>query len=277
MTTSAISLLRCPVCKQPGVLTADGRVFRCCGASPHSFDLSGSGYLNLSRSQKSGGDSAEAVRARSAFLEKGYYQPLADRLLSMLNPAGARVVIDAGCGEGYYTNRLAQSGRTLLGADLSKAAVNHAAKQAKRMGSDALFLVASLFDLPVADGCADAVVNLFAPCAEQEFLRVLKPGGILILAGAGKDHLMGLKQVLYSTPYQNPGRADLPRGMKLLSRERLFYRAEIRGREDIEALFSMTPYYFRTARKDREKLNALDVLETEIDFDLFCYRKETGL
>ena len=275
MTTSAISLLRCPVCKQPGALTADGRVFRCCGASSHSFDLSQSGYLNLSRSQKSGGDSAEAVRARSAFLEKGYYQPLADRLRSMLDQADARVVIDAGCGEGYYTNRMAQNGRTVLGADLSKAAVNHAAKQAKRTGNGAFFLVASLFDLPVADGCADAVVSLFAPCAEQEFLRVLKPGGILILAGAGEDHLMGLKRALYRTPYRNPGRADLPRGMKLLSQERLTYRAKICGRGDIEALFSMTPYYFRTAREDREKLNALDVLETEIDFDLFCYRKET--
>jgi 23S rRNA (guanine745-N1)-methyltransferase len=53
--------------------------------------------------------------------------------------------------------------------------------------------VASIFALPVQNASLDAVTNLFAPCAEEEFLRVLKPNGHLLLVGAGERHLMGLK------------------------------------------------------------------------------------
>lgn len=282
MNHSAFSLLRCPICRAAGTLSADGRVFRCLGEKPHSYDVARSGYLNLSRSQKSGGDSSDAVRARSAFLEKDYYRPLAVRVREILDEIKAETVIDAGCGEGYYTNRMAGEGRTVIGFDLSKSAIDHAAKQAKKAESTAkipkstvLFAVSSLFELPVADACADVVTNLFAPCAEAEFSRVLKSGGELIVVGAGENHLMGLKRVLYETPYPNPGRADLPRNLSLVSRERLTFEARICGQSDIRALFSMTPYYYRTPREGHEKLAALDALVTELDFDIYRYRKET--
>ena len=282
MNPLAFSWLRCPVCRAAGTLSADGRVFRCNGQKIHSHDVARSGYLNFSRAQKSGGDNADAVRARSAFLEKDYYRPLADRIREILDGIKAETVIDAGCGEGYYTNRMAGEGRTVIGFDLSKPAIDHAAKTAKNAKSTekstkstALFIVASLFDLPLADSCADAVMNLFAPCAEAEFSRVLKTGCELIVVGAGKEHLMGLKRVLYETPYANPGRADLPKGMPLVAHERLTYETCICGQTDIQALFSMTPYYFRTSRADREKLAALDELNTPLDFDIYRYRKET--
>lgn len=270
----AAAFLRCPVCASPGSITGDGKTFRCSGAKPHSFDFSASGYLNLSRNQKNSGDDPEMVRARSAFLNRGYYRPLADRVDELLRASGANVILDAGCGEGYYSNRFASSGRTVIGADLSKAAIDHAAKAARASGSGAFFTVASLFTLPVADACADAVVNLFAPCAGKEFDRVLGPGGELIVVGAGPDHLMGLKQILYRTPYQNPGRFDLPTEMTLIGRERLTYPVVIEGRETIAALFAMTPYFFRTSREDHERLLSLDSMETVLDFDIFRYRKE---
>jgi 23S rRNA (guanine745-N1)-methyltransferase len=61
--------------------------------------------------------------------------------------------------------------------------------------------------------------------------------------------------------------------MKQIDRRRLTYRIEVEGREQIEALFSMTPYYWRTSEADRTKLKILDRLETEVDFDIFLYRK----
>ena len=72
-----------------------------------------------------------------------------------------------------------------------------AAKRAKREGLDAFFGVAGIYTLPLQDASVDAVVSLFAPICEEEFLRVLKPGGILIAAGAGREHLGALKRVLY--------------------------------------------------------------------------------
>ena len=273
MTTSVLELLRCPVCGAPGRAEQQGRVFACLGPRRHCFDFSRSGYLNLCPSGKAGsGDAREAVRARSAFLEAGYYRPLSDAVNGLLDELGAVRVLDAGCGEGYYTNRMAP-GRVVLGADLSRPGIDHAAKTAKRTGSGAGFVIAGLFALPVRDAALDAVVSLFAPCAGQEFARVLRSGGYLILAGAGERHLLGLKRVLYDRPYLNPGREDLPRQLEPVRREQLLDTVTVRGSEQIAALFSMTPYYWRTSAADRARLDRLDELETEIQFDIFVYRK----
>ncbi len=273
MTTSVLELLRCPVCGAAGREEQEGRVFACLGERRHCFDFARSGYLNLCPAAKAGGgDSREAVRARSAFLEAGYYRPLSDAVNTLLHEVGAASVLDAGCGEGYYTNRMAP-GRTAIGADLSRPGVDHAAKAAKQGGSGAAFVIAGLFALPVRDAGLDAVTSLFAPCAEQEFLRILRPGGYLILVGAGERHLFGLKQTLYEHPYLNPGREDLPEHMRLLRKTRLRDCITVRGNRMIEALFSMTPYYWRTSRAGRERLAELGLLETEIDFDIFLYRK----
>ncbi len=275
MTTEVEVLLRCPVCGAAGEQTADGKSFFCHGVKRHCYDFSRSGYLNFSRDGKTG-DAKAAVRARSMFLSAGYYQPLSDRVGEILAELGAATVLDAGCGEGYYTNRMAP-GRTVLGIDLSRDGIDHAAKEAKRTGSGAGFAVCSLFEVPVADGCFDAVTNLFAPCAEEEFCRVLRDGGTLVLVGAGEEHLMGLKQALYDTPRTNPGRADLPTGMHLTHRERLRGEITVQGAEQIDALFSMTPYYWRTSETDRAKLNGLTSLATAYDFDILLYRKDSRI
>lgn len=272
MTGSIEALLRCPVCGAEGACTPDGKSFCCQGARRHCFDFSRSGYLNFSKDGKTG-DGKAAVRARSAFLSAGYYQPLSDQVDRILSELGAQAVLDAGCGEGYYTNRMAE-GRSVLGVDLSREGIDHAAKEAKRLASGAGFAVCSLFELPVADASLDAVTNLFAPCAEAEFTRVLRPGGALIVVGAGELHLMGLKQVLYEAPRTNPGRADLPQGLTLERRERLTGEMTVEGAELIDALFSMTPYYWRTAERDRAKLLGLSSLCTAYDFDIFLYRKD---
>lgn len=270
MTSSMEKLLRCPVCGSK--MTVKEKSCVCRGERTHVFDFAKSGYLNFSLNHKEG-DSPEATRARSAFLEAGYYAPLADRLEEILKEYSVSSFLDAGCGEGYYTNRLS-SGRLSLGVDLSKSGIDHAAKVAKRLGNGAAFLVGSIFDLPVADASFGAVLNLFAPCSEKEFERVLLHNGILVLVGAGEGHLMGLKRALYDVTYENPGRADLPQNMKLLSRESLRGKICLQSSEQIQNLFSMTPYYWRTSPSDKEKLSLLSSLETEYDFDIFIYQKQ---
>ncbi len=264
--------LRCPICSARMQADETGRSCRCLGARSHSYDFSASGYLNLTRPGGGEGDTKAAIQARRRFLSEGYYQPLSDAINALLEEHGAGVVLDAGCGEGYYTGRMA-AGRDVIGLDLSRAGVDAAAKAARAQRSAASFVVGNLFDLPFCDGAFDAVVNIFAPCAEAEFLRVLRPGGLLLLAGAGERHLFGLKQLLYRDPYLNPGRADLPGEMSLVSQHRLTADIRVMGRERVADLFSMTPYYWRTSEEDRAKLSAVECLETEIDFDIFLYRK----
>ena len=280
--------LACPVCRAPLRITDDARSVVCTGTDKaHCFDGGAGGYLPLSPRHTGGGDSKEAVRARSGYLNRGYYQPAAEalcRAAQALCPTGGDL-LDAGCGEGYYSNRLAASGFCVLGVDLSKYAVDSAAKaaRAQRLAtpdhapSRTVYAVGSVFALPVHDASFDLVTNIFAPCAPSEFCRVLKPGGFLIVAGAGERHLMGLKRILYDDPYVNEGRRDLPDHtdptLRAVDRQSITFTATVRGAADIAALFSMTPYYWRTSPESRSRLEGLQELETEVSFDFFIYRK----
>lgn len=272
MKDTHFAMLRCPVCAAPMQADETGKSCKCTGARIHSYDFARSGYLNLTRPGEGEGDLREAIQARKLFLSAGYYEPLSNAINTILRDLNAKTVLDAGCGEGYYTNRMAGDS-TVLGIDLSRAGVDVAAKFAKQNNTNAAFAVGSIFSLPVMDAACDVVTNLFAPCCEGEFARVLKEGGHLILVGAGERHLMGLKQVLYENPYLNPGRADLPTQMREIDRQRLTYTVIVEGRETIDALFSMTPYYWRTSEVDRAKLNTIQSLSTELDFDIFTYQK----
>ncbi len=269
---SLVDILKCPVCGAP--MKKEGGTLFCAGARRHCYDVSSAGYVNLAGAkQAGGGDDAALIRARTAFLTKGHYAPIAARVCEILNTAcKGGAVLDAGCGEGYYAAQLAKDGFSVFGVDLSKRGITHAAKHAVREGLSALFAVAGIFSLPVADASADAVVSLFAPVCEEEFLRVLKPGGVLILVGAGAEHLFSLKRVLYDTPYQNEPRADLPQEMTLLCKDRLRYTFAA-DNATLQDLFAMTPYFYRTSKEGQARLAATPTLDVDVDVEIAVYLK----
>ncbi len=268
-------ILKCPMCSSYMEVTKDMKSAVCMGARRHCFDFSSEGYLSLAYNG-GGGDSKQAVAARHSFLSSGYYEEAADAVCEAVKkyiPCDG-VIIDAGCGEGYYTEKLAKISSMTAGFDLSKHGCLCGAKQARRNGvCNVLYSTASVFELPVKDGAADAVVNIFAPCAEGEYSRVLREGGYLFVVGAGREHLMGLKRALYSNVYENSDRSDLPREMKHIETVTRSYTARVIGREHIAALFSMTPYYWRTSIEDKQKLEGLEELTTTVEFEINIYRK----
>ena len=143
--------------------------------------------------------------------------------------------------------------------------------------SSTLYAVGSVFELPVADGSFDTVTNIFAPCAPAEYARVLKSGGRLIVAGAGERHLFGLKELIYDDPYLNDPRRDLPAegdGLRLLEVRNVTFTVTVDDPDHREALFSMTPYYWRTSREGHSRLAAAETLVTEVSFDLHIYEKD---
>ncbi len=268
-------ILICPVCKS--ALYKDEKSYFCRGEKRHCFDISASGHVNLCPGRATGGDDKRTVRSRTEFLNLGHYQPIADKIcdiLSNLNEDCA--IVDAGCGEGYYTNRIASStGAQIYGFDLSKEAIISASKSAKRQGvANVVFGVGGIYELPVAGESADAIVNIFAPCAEEEFSRALKPNGLLVVITAGKNHLYGLKKAVYDSVHLNEERADMPKNMTLLEKHNVLYTINLDNAEGIRNLFSMTPYSYRTSEKDMNKLLALTSLETEVEVDIFVYRKD---
>lgn len=262
-----MSVLICPFCRAP--LTRDNNSFYCGGERRHCFDIAKSGYVTLTRAQGTSGDDREMVRSRTAFLDTNCYRPFADAVADALGDA--EIVVDAGCGEGYYSNIIAERGHTVYGFDLSKHACDKAAKRAKAAKSGAFFGVSSVFELPCADGSADAVGSLFAPIAEKEFARVLKVGGTLIVGAAGRRHLYELKRAVYSDAYENEGRRDLPSGFTQVGHKNVTYTFTC---NDVKSLFMMTPYAFKTSRSDSAKLDAIEQLDITADFDIFIYKKK---
>lgn len=203
---------QCPLCG--GALQGENDL-KC--EKGHCFDRAREGYWHLlpvqSMRTKAPGDSKEMVAARRAFLNAGYYgifgQALGELCLAHGVPAAKDAplhLLDAGCGEGWYDRCIAQQFAAaekplqLAGFDIAKPAVRLAAKALPA----AQYAVASSFSQPVRTGWADVLLNCFSPFAQEEFSRVLRPGGRMIYVVPGAEHLYQMKAVLYEKPYKNP-------------------------------------------------------------------------
>ena len=262
----------CPVCKSE--ISLFERTYKC--NNNHCFDLSKDGYVNLLMSQQSSlkrhGDDKLMVKARRDFLEKGFYNDLRQALCETLKDAlpDDSTIVDVGCGEGYYTSEISKVNNfEIFGIDISKDALKYAAKSVKNSS----FAVASAFSLPFAEGSADCVLSVFAPSAYEEFYRVLKNDGKLIKAIPLEEHLWELKCALYKEPYKNKPEKRNDELFKLVSQKEIKYKINLTEKEDIENLFKMTPYYYKTSREDAERLLSLDSLETTVHFGIEIYEK----
>ncbi|MER5639295.1 putative RNA methyltransferase [Kitasatospora sp. NPDC002227] len=178
--------LACPHCAQP--LTLDGRTLRC--TAGHSFDQAKQGYVSLlpGDAHTGTGDTAEMVAARSDFLAAGHYRPIADALAAAAGDAADGLVTDLGAGTGYYLTHVLEQAAGGVGAalDISKYALRRAAKAHPRIGA---VVCDAWRPLPLQDGCADLVLNVFAPRNGPEIQRVLRPGGRLLVVTPTSRHL----------------------------------------------------------------------------------------
>ncbi len=262
----------CPVCKNG--LTLFEKTYKC--PNNHCFDVSKDGYVNLLMSQQSSakrhGDDKLMVRARREFLEKGYYSELRQGLFDAVEKVVEEnaIIVDVGCGEGYYTSEISKcKNSSVFGIDISKDALKYAAKSIK----NSQFAVASAFSLPFEDNSADCLLSVFAPSAYDEFYRVLKPSGKLIKAIPLEDHLWELKCALYKDPYKNKPEKRDEELFNLVSENEIKYKIKLTNKEDIENLFKMTPYYYKTGREDAQRLLSLECLETTVHFCVEIYEK----
>ena len=201
------SVLVCPVCGGGLGLTAAGRSLAC--SAGHSFDIARQGYVNLYRGKPVNEYSKESFRQRQQILEKGMYAHILEEICSFLQAVcGAgrpRLLLDAGCGEGYYTReiaaRLGGCGLDFYGVDLSRDSVQLAASTANQAGGAASaikWLVADIGHLPVRDDSVDFLLDIFTSANYEEFQRILSPDGYLIKVIPGEGHVKELREAASS-------------------------------------------------------------------------------
>lgn len=267
-------MLICPNCGSE--LTKTESAFIC--PNRHSFDIASSGYCNMLLSSKSGdfkGDSREMVMARRSFLDSGTYEPLRNAVCKEAVRLAPARIVDAGCGEGYYTRAVAEALQhsgcldTIIGADIAKSATQYAAKRDKIT----TYITASCFHIPIKNESTDLVLSLFAPSASDEFSRILKADGHVLQVVPGEEHLFELKEAIYDTPYKNHEEKHRLSGFELIKRDKLTYTSFINSHELIKALFLMTPYCHRTPKEGIARLNALKSINLTLSFLLLTYKK----
>lgn len=261
---------QCPLCAQ--LLRREEKRYVC--PQGHSFDIARQGYVNLLTVQQKHsldpGDTRQQVLSRRAFLESGFYAPISEALnQAALDYNAQGEILDVGCGEGYYSARLAAAlGAPLTGLDISKEAVRCAAGQYKAYA----WLCATAAHIPVPDGSVGTLSSLFALTLPGEFRRVLRKNGLFLQVLAAEDHLLGLKSIVYDvlTHKQKNTAPALP-GFALLESRQIRFDFTAEG-EQIQRLFAMTPHLFRIGKAGAQRLAEATVLRDTASCVLNVYR-----
>jgi 23S rRNA (guanine745-N1)-methyltransferase len=161
----------------------------------HSFDVARSGYINLlqpqDRRSNQPGDTPEVVAARRRLHDRGVTDPLLKAIAEIVAPSSSDIVLDAGCGDGFYLGSLAlQTGLSAHGVDISVPAI----EAASRRYPDCQWIVANADRVvPYADRSFSAVMSITARMNASEFRRVLEDHGRLLIALPAPDDLIELR------------------------------------------------------------------------------------
>lgn len=266
MTEEIVTLLRCPICR--GALSRVGGSLIC--ARRHCFDIARQGHVNLVPAQRESFYRRDLFESRAAVFASGLFAPVVAAIGEAVDryaPGENPVLVDAGCGEGYYTKAVCPGRRMKrIGFDLSKDAIRLAARGA----SDASFCVADLANIPLADGCADVLLDVFTPANYAEFARVLAPDGVLIKLWPRVGYLAQLREaargLLRHDAYDDSRVADyLAAHTTQLERRAITFTTPVD--EALAAhLARMTPML---AGVDPEALDLTGAREITIDMNLY--------
>ena len=268
------------MCRAP--LALADHSYRC--EHGHSFDRAREGYVNLllasHKRSAEPGDARAMLRSRREFLERGYYAPLAEALAAHCRAerhargTSAFTLLDLGCGEGYYTGRIAAAltgdgePAWVGGIDIARDGVRMAAKRYPEVD----FAVASTARLPLADASVDLAVSVFAPTDPAEIRRTLRPGGVYLRVTPGPRHLFELRALIYDDPREHEAPPTALDALAYVGSESLRFPLTVGGQGDVARLLHMTPYYWQADPACQQSIQAMAQLATQADFRLDRFR-----
>jgi 23S rRNA (guanine745-N1)-methyltransferase len=123
--------------------------------------------------------------------DRGVTEPLLHAIAATMAASPSDLVLDAGCGEGFYLGALAREiGFDAHGVDISIPAVDGAAR--RYPGCEWIVANADRF-LPYADRSFSFVLSITARMNAGEFRRVLRDDGRLLIALPAPEDLVELR------------------------------------------------------------------------------------
>lgn len=260
----------CPLCQQ--ALTLTDKTFNC--SKNHSFDQAKQGYVNLLPVQfkhsKAPGDNKDMVIARRAFLDKGFYQPLVDKMLELYQQYGQgnAPLLDAGCGEGFYTHQHKTVDNQVYGVDIAKETIKIAAKRYQNCH----FSVGTLSKLSFSDSYFGWLVSVYAPILENEFTRILQPNGYLLTVTPAEQHLFELKELIYQQANKHDISKTPIKSLTLVEEQKLTYPMNFEHSDDVLNLLAMTPLAFKASKQLIEKIKTMSKFTCQADFIIRLYK-----
>ena len=193
MLDDVLDRLTCPVCGAGLGRAGSAGGLRC--PAGHTFDVARQGYVNLLVGRvPAGADTPAMVAARSHLHDAGHLAPLTAAIVAEV-PPNVTTVVDVGAGTGHHLAAVlaARPGSVGVAVDVAKAAARRNARAHPAIGS----IVADVWRrLPLADACADVILDVFAPRNGAEFHRILRPDGTLVVVTPTRRHLAELIEPL---------------------------------------------------------------------------------
>lgn len=244
MLDDVLEMLACPVCA--ATLTRGPGGLRC--PNGHAFDVARQGYVNLLTGRPpAGAETPAMLTARSQLFDAGHLAPLTAAIVAQL-PPGVATVVDVGAGTGHHLAAVlsARPGSSGVALDVSTAAARRNARAHPAIGS----LVADVWRrLPLADSCADVILDVFAPRNGAEFHRVLRPAGTLLVVTPTRAHLAELVEPLRLLSVDPEKRdrvqSSLGRWFQPIRSEELSYGLRLR-RDEAARFVAMGPSAWHT-------------------------------
>lgn len=135
------------------------------------------------------------------------------------------------------------------------------------------FSVASSYRLPFADNSLDVIVKVYAPSSEEELLRCLKPGGVLISVTPGERHLYQLRERIYETVRPHQDETEKFNTLALVDQTPLHYEMALESGSGLQ-LLQMTPFAWKASDELRASLADSEQFLCEADFVISRYKKD---
>jgi ubiquinone/menaquinone biosynthesis C-methylase UbiE len=126
-----------------------------------------------------------------------------EAIFALLPELAGRRVLEVGCGTGNISLALARRGARLVGVDVSGPMLAATRRRAREQGFSATWIRGGAGALPFPKNSFDGVISILAldfmadrPGVVREMMRVLSPGGFLVLALLNRYSLWTLKRIL---------------------------------------------------------------------------------